>query len=154
MGDRIRRKIRSGEVDLKLVYKHKFEIESGPEINNGYKGGIERVKRRKEPRLSTKWTAKKQSETQKEWKSLEPWKVTADKSQGDVIKVKSISEGTIIQLCISSLPEQGDLCSHYLAHFIYYTTVAISCSSVVQLSNCCTIEQFYMRKTLHYEGQK
>lgn len=54
MGDRTRRKIRSGEVDLKFVYKHKFEIELGPEISNGYKGRMERAKKRKDPRLSTK----------------------------------------------------------------------------------------------------
>lgn len=71
---------------------------------------------------------------------LEPWKAIADKSQGDVIKVKSISEGTVTQLCISSLPEQ-DLRSHYLAHIIYYTTVAMStamlysCQVAVQLNN-------------------
>lgn len=54
MGDRTRRKIRSREVDLKLVYKHKFETELGPQISNWYKGGMEWTKKRKDPHLSTK----------------------------------------------------------------------------------------------------
>lgn len=52
MGDRTRRKIRSGEVDLKPVYKHKFDL--GPEISNEYKGRMGRAKWRKDPSLSTR----------------------------------------------------------------------------------------------------
>lgn len=48
-----------------------FEIVWGPETANGYKWKMERAKRRKDPSLSTKWTAKEVI-----------WKVEAIKEAG------------------------------------------------------------------------
>lgn len=41
-------------LEVENLYKHKFEIELGPEISNWYKGRMEWTKRRKDPHLSTK----------------------------------------------------------------------------------------------------
>lgn len=46
--------------------------------------------------------------------------------------------GWTIQLCVSSLSEQGDPCLHYLELIIYHITAAVSCSSELK---CSTIEQ-------------